>query len=98
MGRHPDAADNAAEAFQREREYTNEPCFLPYLWKISLPDNARLIMTCRSHRKHFLNFPDDVIDVELKGFSKDNSLGYLQTVYPACENAIFHYRGIRSQS
>lgn len=73
-----DAADNAIIAAQEE----NQDCFIQVLWKIPLPDNCRLIMTCRSHRLNSLAPPADVVEYELKGFDRQSSSEHLRTLFP----------------
>ena len=45
-----DAADNAVIAGQKR----DSASFVPGLWSLSLPDNARLVMTARTHRREGL--------------------------------------------
>jgi hypothetical protein len=72
-----DAADNAVIAAQLDRD-----CFVPVLWQIPLPQNCRLVMTCRSHRRSLLQAPSDTVEYELKGFDEEASASHLRTTYP----------------
>jgi hypothetical protein len=83
-----DAADNAVESYHRERDFTNDHCFLPKLWDLSLPSNVRLVMTCRTHRRDALQPPPNVKPYELKGFSPDDSLQYLQQEFPDLDETV----------
>lgn len=85
-----DAADNAVIAAEPDRE-----CFVPVLWQIPLPDNCRLLMTCRSHRRSLLQAPSDTDEYELNGFDEEASASHLRTTYPNANEtdcAEFHHR------
>ncbi|HEY6807075.1 MAG TPA: hypothetical protein VI306_26085 [Pyrinomonadaceae bacterium] len=85
-----DAADNAVIAAQPDRD-----CFVPVLWQIPLPENCRLVMTCRSHRRSLLLAPPDTVEYELKGFDEEASSSHLRTTYPNSSDtdcAEFHRR------
>lgn len=75
-----DAADNAAIAAGVDGDN-----FVPVLWQIPLPDNCRLAMTCRSHRKPLLQSPSDAAEYELKGFDEVASAEHLRTKFPAAD-------------
>lgn len=79
-----DAADNAITSYLNEKA-NKRPTFLPNLWNIDLPENARLIISCRSHRKDSLDYPEDVKEIELKGFAQQNSMEYLSQRFPKIE-------------
>lgn len=86
-----DAADNAMFAARKE----GDRCFVPPLWTISLPENARLLMTVRSHRRGELDAPEYVTEYELRGFDVEASASYLRTVFPEAEDSqcrVFHER------
>ena len=70
-----DAADNAVIA---ARERQGDPCFVPDLWRLPLPDNVHLVMTCRSARQELLSAPDDVHEIELAGFDETASAIHLR--------------------
>ena len=75
-----DAADNAAIAAGADGDN-----FVPVLWQIPLPDNCRLAMTCRTHRKPLLQSPFDAAEYELKGFDEVSSAEHLRTKFPAAD-------------
>ena len=86
-----DAADNAVFAARKE----GDRCFVPPLWTIPLPENARLLMTARSHRRGELDAPEYVTEYELRGFDMEDSASYLSTVFPEAEDSqcrVFHER------
>ena len=70
-----DAADNAVFA---SRERPGELCFVPDLWKLSLPENVHVVMTCRSARRILLAAPDDAREMELSGFDEAASAKYFR--------------------
>ena len=74
-----DAADNAVIA---SHERQDEPCFVADLWRLSLPDNVHLIMTCRTARRNLLDAPDAVRDLELSGFDQDASAVHFRHHFP----------------
>lgn len=70
-----DAADNAVIA---SRERQGEPCFVPDLWKLPLPENVHVVMTCRSARADLLAAPDNAHEIELTGFDQASSTEHLR--------------------
>ena len=70
-----DAADNAVIA---SRERQGEPCFVPDLWKLPLPENVHVVMTCRSARADLLAAPDNTHEIELTGFDQASSTEHLR--------------------
>lgn len=86
-----DAADNAITAAIENGD--ERSCFVPDLWTISLPENCRLLMTARSHRRGCLQPPAEVIQYNLQGFNEQASLVHLQHVFSNADErsgAIFH--------
>ncbi|MDX5895208.1 ATP-binding protein [Rubrobacter radiotolerans] len=73
-----DAADNAVFAARRQGDI----CFVPPFWTFSLPDNVRLLMTCRTHRRGELEAPEGVYEYELRGFDEEASAAHLRRVFP----------------
>lgn len=85
-----DAADNAFIAADSERD-----CFVPDLLQIPLPENCRLVMTCRSHRRIMLQAPPETIEYRLEGFDEAASATHLMTIYADANDsdcAEFHRR------
>jgi hypothetical protein len=83
-----DAADNAVLAAEGERD-----CFVPIFWQIPFPENCRLVMTCRTHRRASLGATQEVVEYALRGFDETASAAHLRTLYTnanveACER--FH--------
>lgn len=79
-----DAADNAVIA---SRERQGEPCFVPDLWRIRLPKNVHIVMTCRSARMDVLDAPDDARMIELAGFDEASSTEHLRHYFPNATSA-----------
>ncbi|AQQ71436.1 putative NTPase (NACHT family) [Limihaloglobus sulfuriphilus] len=77
-----DAADNAVDSYDRNKEITDFKSFIPKLWNISLPKNVKLVYTCRTFRKSKLKAPKGIKDFKLKGFTKNNSTEYLHNYFP----------------
>ncbi len=85
-----DAADNAVDAAKNGND-----CFVSILWQFPLPENCRLVMTCRTHRRAMLNAPTGIVEYELKGFDKAASAAHLRTIYPEADDLTcseFHHR------
>lgn len=78
-----DAADNAMFAARKE----GDRCFVPPIWTISLPENTRLLMTSRTHRRGDLDVPENVTEYELSGFDIEASASHLRTVFPDAEDS-----------
>jgi hypothetical protein len=86
-----DAVDNAITAAIENGD--EKSCFVPDLWTINLPENCRLLMTARSHRRDYLQPPAEVIQHSLQGFNGQASLAHLQYVFSNADErsgAIFH--------
>lgn len=73
-----DAADNAVIAAQQ----FGDESFISTLWRIRLPDNCRLVMTCRSHRRRLLDAIPGVSEYELVGFDHSASCINLRSAFP----------------
>ncbi len=92
-----DAVDNAVESYNTHRDHATDYCFLPTLWDISLPDNVRLVFTCRTFRKSKLAPPSGTAELQLNGFSEENSLKYLRRNFPKADKKIgeiFHQKTV----
>lgn len=86
-----DAADNAMFAARQQ----GDACFVPPIWTVALPDNARLLVTSRSHRCDELNAPENVTEYELRGFNEEASSRHLRRVFPEADDSqcrVFHER------
>jgi hypothetical protein len=86
-----DAADNAAWAARKR----SDPSFVPDIWGLKIPTHAGLVVTSRSGRRDSLDAPDEIHQVQLKGFDEDASATYLRLSFPSAENhdcAEFHHR------
>ena len=70
-----DAADNAVIA---SRERQGESCFVPDLWRLPLPENVHVVMTCRSARADLLAAADSAHEIELTGFDQASSTEHLR--------------------
>lgn len=87
-----DAADNSVFAAREN----NEGCFVPGMWEVDLPDNARLVMTARTgYRADSLNYPKDTVLFEVGEFTPTNTAEHLKYFVPSvteeeCEQ--FHER------
>ncbi|MDK1313649.1 hypothetical protein [Pseudoalteromonas ardens] len=73
-----DAADNAEMA----AEEFGEACFANQLLKESVPQNCRLVFTCRPERLDLLDPPNSINKIELSTFSAEETLSNLQQKYP----------------
>ncbi len=74
-----DAADNAELAAEEH----GSKCFASQLLKESVPENCRLVFTCRPERADLLDPPSSVQKLELLTFSNEETLANLKTNYPS---------------
>lgn len=84
-----DAADNAEMAAE---EYSS-PCFASELLREKIPEGCRVVMLCRTERIGLLKPSSKIVKQELKGFSKRESMQYLQLKHPEAsskESLEFH--------
>lgn len=84
-----DAADNSVFAAQQQAKQS----FIHDLWKIPLPSNVCLVMTCRTNRIGEIEPPRGLEMVELRGFDLPQSTAMLRLRFPEAtdEDAIaFH--------
>lgn len=72
-----DATDNAMMA---AKEY-GESCFANLLLRESTPDNCRLVFTTRPERLYLLDPPSNVKQLELEGFTTEETLANLKCFY-----------------
>lgn len=75
-----DAADNSVTAARGSSD-----CFVPTLWQLPLPDNVRLMMSCRSHRRKSLKAPPGTPECVLRGFDPVASGVNLRRSYAAAQ-------------
>lgn len=73
-----DAADNAEMA----AEEFNDLCFVKHLLREKLPENCRIIASCRPERIHLLDSKHTVQKVPLLPFSETETLSHLRTYFP----------------
>ena len=73
-----DAADNAVMA---AREF-DDAAFVPDLIRTAMPDGVKLVFSCRTHRRNYLQAPPDAIHVELRPFSREETARHLKIYYP----------------
>ncbi|MHA7264105.1 ATP-binding protein [Arthrobacter sp. TMN-37] len=86
-----DAADNSAMI----SDEMGERSFVRGLLREPLPDNVRLVVTCRTERIDLLGLPADYQDIPLHGFDLGETFSHLQTTYPdvsAADASEFHSR------
>ncbi len=73
-----DAADNAEMA----AEEFKDNCFAHELLREKMPPGCKLIMMCRTERKHLLKPNDNILSLELKPFSEVESFNNLHSYFP----------------
>jgi hypothetical protein len=73
-----DAADNAIMA---AKEF-DEAAFVPDLIRTVMPDGIKLVFSCRTHRRDYLQAPPEAIHVELRSFSRTETARHLKKFYP----------------
>lgn len=78
-----DAADNAAMI----ADEMGERSFIRGLVREALPNNVRLVVTCRTERIDLLGLPADYQDIPLHGFDLDETSAHIHTTYPLTSRA-----------
>ncbi|WP_018151191.1 AVAST type 3 anti-phage nuclease/ATPase Avs3a [Leeia oryzae] len=73
-----DAADNAVMA---AKEF-DDAAFVPDLIRTAMPDGIKLILSCRTHRRDYLQAPPDATHVEVRPFSLMETARHLKKSYP----------------
>lgn len=71
-----DAADNAVMAAQE----VNTTAFVSGLLREDAPDSARLILSCRTERRQLLDIPRSVTQIEMRGFSLDETTTHVRSL------------------
>jgi hypothetical protein len=90
-----DAADNAVMA---AREF-DDAAFVPDLIRTTMPDGVKLVFTCRTHRRTYLQAPPDAINVLLRPFSRTETAGHMKKFYPdATESDIEDFEFLTSSN
>lgn len=75
-----DAADNAVIA--AESCVPQEPSFIPDFVRLgSLPQNVRLVVTCRTSRMCALNLPSNFLQIKIDGFSEAETARHVATYW-----------------
>lgn len=75
-----DAADNATIA--AESCVPQEPSFIPDFARLgSLPQNVRLVVTCRTGRMNALNLPSNFLPIKIDGFSEPETARHVATYW-----------------
>lgn len=86
-----DAADNAVFAASEFKQ----ACFIPDLWRLSIPNNVRIVVTARTHRVSILGAPTTVPQLALSGFDPAASAAHLRRRFTAADATAcrrFHQR------
>lgn len=73
-----DAADNAVMA---AKEF-DDAAFVPDLIRTAMPDGVKLVFSCRTHRRDYLQAPPDAMHIELRPFSRAETARHLKKSYP----------------
>lgn len=78
-----DAADNAEMA---AAEAGDTASFARKLIRESFPVGVRIVMLCRTHRRHLLKPPSSTVELALPAFSWDETASKLRGVFPDASN------------
>jgi len=91
-----DAADNAEMA---AAESGDRESFARKLIRESFPIGVRLVMLCRTHRRHLLKPPSSTIEVGLPLFSWDETASKLRGVFPnSTDQDVHEFHRLSSQN
>ncbi|HAO08425.1 MAG TPA: ATP-binding protein [Chryseobacterium sp.] len=77
-----DAADNAEMAAQEN----SDPCFAKELLREIIPEGCKLVLLCRTERIELLKPSSKISKLELKAFSKSESLLNLKKWFPEADH------------
>jgi hypothetical protein len=75
-----DAIDNAIDAAACAPIRSSE-LFIPFLWKIEIPDNCLIIVATRTENIPNLKIDCDYQKIEIKGFTKKETENYLRSFW-----------------
>lgn len=91
-----DAADNAEMA---AAESGDAESFARKLIRETFPSGVRIVMLCRTHRRHLLNPPPSVNELPLPVFSWDETATKLRGVFPdASDQDVHEFHRLSSQN
>ncbi|USX22501.1 hypothetical protein NHH82_10235 [Oxalobacteraceae bacterium OTU3REALA1] len=91
-----DAADNAEMAAVESGEGHS---FVRKLIRETFPSGVRLVMLCRTHRRHLLNPPPSVIELSVPVFSQLETAAKLRMVFPeASDQDVQEFQRLSSQN
>lgn len=91
-----DAADNAEMA---ATESGDAESFARKLIRETFPIGVRIVMLCRTHRRHLLKPPSSVIELPLPVFSWDETAAKLRGVFPqASDQDVHEFHRLSSQN
>jgi len=91
-----DAIDNAVEA-AREQPNRQDISFVPDLWRIRWPENCILVVTSRTEDRLSLDIRCDYTEVQLSGFSEQESLTFLRRKWQDADESLLQYAYARTQ-
>lgn len=79
-----DASDNAVSAAKE----ADDQCFVHALAMLTeIPENCRLVFSCRTHRKPSLKLPNTAIGLQIDPFTHNESTQFLRKHFPAATDA-----------
>ena len=91
-----DAADNAQQAAEENGQHRS---FALDLLRETLPEGARLIVLCRTHRQELLDPPPQVLRLELKTFTLAETAAHLRQTFPdAIDPDVEEFHRLSSQN
>lgn len=91
-----DAADNAEMA---ANEADDGPSFAKRLLREAVPDGARVVLLCRTHRRELLAPPPGTVQLELGAFNLAETAAKLRGVYPeANEHDVAEFHRLSSRN
>lgn len=91
-----DAADNAQMAAEEIGEVRS---FVRDLIREKLPEDVRLVTLCRTHRQQYLEPPPDILSLELRSFSRNETATHLRHIFiDAIEQDVNEFHRLSSQN
>jgi hypothetical protein len=91
-----DAADNAQMA---ANEIGETRSFARDFLREEMPEDVRLVVLCRTHRRHLLDPPPQTLCLEFKPFSRAETAAYLRQTFPdASDHDVDEFHRLSSQN
>lgn len=76
-----DALDDVIES-ALDHPNRKDDSFVPYLWKVSWPENCSILFSARTENLYRLELPINHTDIVIKGFNRQETIKFLSSYWP----------------